>query len=242
MGDGGSAMGSGPLSPAPGGAAGEGAAHERTAVPGTAPDGAAPDGAAREVELKAVVDDWEGCLARVRHAGAAPLYTGRLCDRRYDTADRALAARDEMLRVRLYQDSTPVRAQLGWKGATHSEQGYKVRDEVETDVRDGAALVRLLERLGFVVVREIDREIVQFRVAGAVVRFERYPRMDDLVEVEGAPEAIERAVAALGMPRAAFTDERLRAFVERYQARTRQEPALSRAELEGRVRYDPDSA
>lgn len=200
---------------------------------------AAPAGeASREVEVKAVVGDWSACIARAREAGAEQVYAGRLTDRRYDSSNRSLAARDEMLRVRLYDDARPPRAQLAWKGPTRYEHGYKVREEIETDALDGTALVFLLERLGYVVVREIEREIAQFRLAGAVVRFERYPRMDDLVEVEGTPDAIERAVAALGMPRSAFTNERLRAFMDRYRARTELEPALSTAELEGRARYD----
>ena len=41
---------------------------------------------------------------------------------------------------------------------------------------------------------QIDREIWQYDIGGAVVRFERYPRMDDLVEVEGHPAAIEKAL------------------------------------------------
>ena len=45
---------------------------------------------------------------------------------------------------------------------------------------------------------------------GATVRFERYPRMDDLVEVEGDPERIERRVRTGYCDRLALTlDEAL---------------------------------
>jgi hypothetical protein len=49
--------------------------------------------------------------------------------------------------------------------------------------------------------------------------------------VEGAPDAIERAIAALGMPRTAYTAERLTDFAMRYEARTGERAALSDAEL-----------
>jgi hypothetical protein len=62
--------------------------------------------------------------------------------------------------------------------------------------------------------------------------------MDDLVEVEGAPDAIEAAIRALGLPRESFTPERLPDFAQRFQARTGQPAALSDAELAGTVRYD----
>jgi hypothetical protein len=55
--------------------------------------------------------------------------------------------------------------------------------------------------------------------------------MDDLVEVEGEPEAIERAIAALGISRGAYTAERLTDFAMRYETRTGERAALSDAEL-----------
>jgi hypothetical protein len=101
---------------------------------------------------------------------------------------------------------------------------------------------RILGALGYVITRAIDREIVQYDFEGTIVRFERYPRMDDLVEVEGTPEGIERAIAALGIPRSAFTAERLPAFVRRYQARTGQAAALCDVELAGATPYDLEDA
>jgi len=52
------------------------------------------------------------------------------------------------------------------------------------------------------------------------IRLERYPRMDLLLEVEGDPAGIERAVALTGLPRAAFTADPLAEFVRRYELRT----------------------
>ena len=78
---------------------------------------------------------------------------------------------------------------------------------------------------------EIDRDVVQYAFREATVRFERYPRMDALVEVEGQPDDIERAIRALGMPRNAFTADRLPAFVARFEARTGERAALNRREI-----------
>ncbi|HJU64313.1 MAG TPA: hypothetical protein VJ596_01490, partial [Gemmatimonadaceae bacterium] len=62
------------------------------------------------------------------------------------------------------------------------------------------------------------------------------------VEVEGIPDAIENAVGALGMPRQAFTSERLPAFVERFERRTGERAALCDGELSGSVTYSHDDA
>jgi adenylate cyclase class IV len=195
-----------------------------------------------EVELKCVVDDAARRRAAIEAAGARLTFEGHLADRRYDTRDHALAARDHVLRVREYDSAAGRRAELDWKGPTQYEGGYKVREELDVPVTDPDALATLLDRLDYVVTIAIDREIAQYDFDGAMIRFERYPRMDDLVEVEGTPEQIERAIAALGLPRAEFTSERLPDFVRRYEQRTGASAALCDAELRGDVHYDASNA
>ena len=66
--------------------------------------------------------------------------------------------------------------------------------------------------------------------------------MDDLVEVEGPPNAIERAIAAIRLPRESFTAERLVEFVRRWQERTGESAALCDRELRGEQPYALDDA
>ncbi len=195
----------------------------------------------REVELKAIVPDPGAAIAALRAAGATLVYEGRLEDRRYDTPDFGLRLRDQVLRLRVYR-SGAVRALLDWKGPTAYDSGYKVREELSTGASDPDALASLLERLGYVVTREIDRAIEQYELGGAVIRFERYPRMDVLVEVEGEPAAIERAIAALGIARAAFTTQRLPDFVRIFEDRTGERAALCDRELAGDYRFSASDA
>jgi len=198
-----------------------------------------------ELELKAVVHDLTEARRRVERAGGRLTFAGRLEDRRYDRQDMSLTAQDHVLRIRVYRDeSGGVRsASIDWKGPTGVERGYKAREEIDSDIAgDPENLERILERLGFVVSMQIDRDIWQYALDGAVVRFEHYPRMDDLVEVEGETGAIEQAIVALGIPRDACTPERLPDFVRRYEERTGQRAALSNAELSGDVRYDASNA
>lgn len=197
---------------------------------------------AREVELKAIVDDLEEARRCVDRAGARLAFAGRLEDRRWDTPDRALARRDHVLRVRRYLNDEGERAELGFKGPTTYVDGFKVREELGAPTGDAAQLSRILEELGYIVTRAIDRWIVQYELHGAIIRFEEYPRMDLLVEVEGEPSAIERAIAATGIPREQFSTDRLPEFVLRYEARTGERAALCDDELSGRVLYLPEDA
>jgi adenylate cyclase class IV len=184
-----------------------------------------------EIELKAVVDDLALRRAAVERAGGVLEMEGRLLDRRYDMPGGVLRLRDHVLRVRVLRDGSSARASLEWKGPVETRDGYKLREEIGTAVEDPAALIGIVERLGYVVTRAIDRDIAQYELHGAKVRFERYPRMDVLVEVEGQRDAIEHAVTALGMPREAFNADNLPAFVERYERRTGQRAAICDADL-----------
>ena len=194
-----------------------------------------------ETELKALVPDLAAARHRVEAAGGSATFAGRLEDRRYDRSDLSLAGVDHVLRLRVYRDAggKVSRASIDWKGPSSTSGTYKQREELNSDVAgDPEHLAQILDRLGFIVTMQIDRDIWQYDLEGAVVRFERYPRMDDLVEVEGTPAAIERAITVLGLGRDSFTAERLPDFVRRFEARTGRVAALSDAELAGGVRYD----
>lgn len=186
-----------------------------------------------EVELKAVVGDIDAMQKRVESAGGELIFDGRLSDMRYDLPSRQLAQRDEVLRVRRFESRESVQIQVDWKGPTDAAGEYKVREEISTVVQDFRGLTSILEKLGYVVTREIDRQIVQYLLEGATVRFETFPRMDVLVEIEGEPPVIEQAIAALGMLRGEFTTERLAAFVDRFEQRTGVRAAISDRELAG---------
>jgi predicted adenylyl cyclase CyaB len=190
-----------------------------------------------EVELKAVVTDLVAARKRLEKAGARLTYEGRLVDRRYDIESRDLADRDEILRVRRYESGGSAKTYLDWKGRTETQGPYKIREEISTLVDDFAATEQILDKVGFIVTMEIDREIAQYQLDGATIRFETYPRMDVLVEVEGTPDAIEEAIEALGMARGEFTSERLSTFVSGFEKRTGVRAAICDRELTGDSQY-----
>ena len=185
----------------------------------------------REVELKAVVDDLPSRRKKIESAGGTLSFEGRISDRRYDFTSGELSGRDEVLRTRTYQSRSSTRTYMDWKGPTEMQGGYKIREEITAPVEDLDSLEKIFEKLGLALTSEIDREIAQYQFGGATVRFETYPRMDVLVEVEGEPKAIEVAIEALGLQRGTFTNERLRDFVSKFEHRTGVRAAISDREL-----------
>jgi len=174
----------------------------------------------REVELKSVVDDIAVRRAIVEKAGGRLEFEGKLIDARYGDTEDWLMIADHVLRLRIYETAKGREGHLDWKGPTQYENGYKVREELSTSVSNPDSLAQILENLGYSVVMKIERRIAQYSLHGATVRFEEYPRMDALVEVEGAEADIEKAIAVIGLPRENYTADRLTEFAARYTERT----------------------
>jgi predicted adenylyl cyclase CyaB len=196
----------------------------------------------RETELKAVVPDEAACLAHLLQAGATIVSRGRIEDRRYDYPDRRLTMRDVVLRLRVYRNSEGIKASLDWKGAASFEAGYKHREELSVSIADAVQMSGILNALGFVVTRAVDRTVQMLHLGEAVLRFERFPRMDTLLEVEGPGPAIEAAIRASGIPRNAFVTDRLYMFVQRYEARSGQRAAISDDESMGHYAFPLEDA
>lgn len=173
-----------------------------------------------ELELKAVVPDPAALRSALAAAGAQMTFRGRLADQRLDRHG-ALAARDEVLRVRRStRDDGARHEELAWKGPTGERDGYKARRELACSTAGAASVVEILEALGYDVVHRIDRHVEMYALGDATARIEWYPDLDTLVEVEGDPAGIERVIAATGLPRDAFSSEPLVAFAARFTQRT----------------------
>jgi len=183
-----------------------------------------------ELELKARITDVAGLRRALRTAGARLEFRGRMTDLRFDRA-RELIRRDHVLRLRVYRPAGrrggAISAVLGWKGPASARRGYRQRRELEFGVANPVAIRFLLECLRYRVTLAIDRRVEVYRLGGAVLRLERYPEMDTLLEVEGRPAAIERAVKAIGLPRERFRSESLPFFTRAYRRRTGRPARLS---------------
>lgn len=194
---------------------------------------------ADELEVKARIANAAALRRQLRRAGARIEFRGAMADRRYDRG-RTLTRRDEALRLRTYRPTGrgPVRAVLTWKGAASARAGgrYRHRLELELEVADPAVLHGVLTRLGFRVTEAIDRRVEVYRLGHATLRLERYPRMDTLLEVEGPPAAIERAIAATGLARVQFRSESLPYFMQAYHRRTGRTARLAIVPLSRRKR------
>ena len=125
--------------------------------------------------------------------GAMPLRAWRLQDDRLlDWPDGRLRKDRCVLRVRQKEDS----AVLTFKGPPQAAT-MKVREELETAVRDGRLLLRRLEHLGLRVWFRYQKYREEFEHHGVVVTIDETP-IGTFVELEGDEQGIVQIAQALG--------------------------------------------
>jgi len=154
-----------------------------------------------EIEAKMSVAGLETVRAALRAQGAERLGLTLETNAFFDTADRALLAGDEGLRLRTNRD-----VERGCESHVITHKGpmqhgrLKSREEVELTVADPADAARLLGKLGFVRVLSFEKRRETWKLAACKVELDEVPHLGPYVEVEGPGEAeVLRVRAALGL-------------------------------------------
>jgi len=105
-----------------------------------------------------------------------------------------LQAQGSALRLRRYGG----RAVLTWKGPRVADPRLKIRAELETEVADPAAMEGILAALGFAPALEIVKSRAIWRRDQLEACLDRTP-YGFFVELEGSRDAIDQAMAELGL-------------------------------------------
>jgi adenylate cyclase class 2 len=160
-----------------------------------------------ETEIKFRVDDLAGLAERLQAAGFA-LQTPRAFESNvlYDTPDRRMRARTEILRIRGYAGRWTVthkRLLDAASGPPSGEERHKHRIETETEVADGAALAEIFLSLGLVPAFRYEKWRAEWQDGQGHCVVDETP-IGDYAELEGPADWIDRAAARLGVDPAQY--------------------------------------
>jgi adenylate cyclase, class 2 len=145
----------------------------------------------REVKLR--FDSPELARAALLSLGAVPLRPRRLqSDTVFDLPERTLAARAQVLRVRVEDGNHCVTFK-----SPIPDETMKLREELETSVGSGVLVMSILERLGFVVSFRYEKYREEFTLVGIVAAVDETP-VGTFVELEGTEDGILSVAEALG--------------------------------------------
>ena len=146
-----------------------------------------------EREIKLRFECADEARAKILAFGATPLHGRRLQeDALLDTEDEMLRRERATLRVR----SEGSKSLLTFKGPVLPGL-IKIREEYETVVADGAALLTILESLGLHVWFRYEKYREEFSADDVVIAIDETP-VGVFVEIEGGENAIHAAARALG--------------------------------------------
>ena len=156
-----------------------------------------------ETEIKFGVDDVADLARRLEQAGFH-LDTPRTFETNvlYDTPDRKMRARTEILRIRKYAGKcTLTHKRLPDDGP--GEDRHKHRIETETEVSDGDALAEVFMSLGLVPAFRYEKWRSEWSDGEGHCVVDETP-IGNFAELEGEPEWIDRVAEKLGVPRSAY--------------------------------------
>jgi adenylate cyclase class 2 len=156
-----------------------------------------------ETEIKFRVDDL-AALERGLESAGFKLVTPRSFESNvlYDTADRRLRARTEILRIRSYAGKwTLTHKRLPDAGP--GEDRHKHRVETETEIADGNALADVFRSLGLVAAFRYEKWRTEWADGEGHCVVDETP-IGNFAELEGDGEWIDRASARLGVDRSRY--------------------------------------
>ncbi|MFP5204105.1 MAG: class IV adenylate cyclase [Acidobacteriota bacterium] len=156
-----------------------------------------------ETEIKFRIDDLEALEKRLEAAGFH-LETPRTFESNvlYDTPDRQMRGRTEILRIRNYGGRwTLTHKRLPASGP--GEGVHKHRIETETEVADGNALAEVFLALGLAPAFRYEKWRAEWSDGEGHCVVDETP-IGNYAELEGAPAWIDRAAAHLGVERSQY--------------------------------------
>ena len=120
----------------------------------------------------------------------------------FDTPDRALRARRELVRIRSYAGRTIITHKRVPPGGI-GEDRHKHRVETETEVADGEALAEVFVSLGLVAAFRYEKWRTEWTDGEGHCVLDETP-IGNYAELEGTAEWIDRAAARLGVAHAEY--------------------------------------
>ena len=165
-----------------------------------------------EREIKLRFPSAEDARAAVVASGATPLLGRRLQeDSLLDTDDEQLRRRRCVLRVRVECGKSRVT----FKGPVQPST-VKMREEVETVVGDGEALLKIFEELGLHVWFRYEKYREEYTHEDLIVAIDETP-VGVFVEIEGGEQGIAAMAEALGRSEADYVVDSYRGLFLKYR-------------------------
>ena len=156
-----------------------------------------------ETEIKFRVESVDALAAKLRQAGFRE-QTPRTFESNvlFDTPDRRMRARTEILRIRNYGGKWVV-THKRLPDVGPGEDAHKHRIETETEVADGSVLTEVFLSIGLLAAFRYEKWRSEWTDGDGHCVIDETP-IGNYAELEGEPEWIDRTAARLGVERSEY--------------------------------------
>lgn len=153
-----------------------------------------------ETEVKIEIADPAGFCSRLEALNPERLSPRHFEDNHLlDFPDQRLRLQHCLLRIRFAEG----RGILTYKGPPRPDGIFKTREELESQVGDGAAALQMLERIGMQVRFRYQKYRQEFAIDGVLVAMDETP-IGNYAEIEGSEEGIRNLACRLGVEESQF--------------------------------------
>jgi adenylate cyclase class 2 len=155
-----------------------------------------------EIERKYLNVDFDALRQALEAHGACCLGAHFEHNVLFDTAGTELFLGRRLLRLRMQEWPDKKKYLLTLKLPRESQNGFKVRDEREVEVADGASVIAILEGLGYAGMARYEKIRECWRLDAVEVCLDVLPFVA-AVELEGEPAGMTQTAALLGLDNSA---------------------------------------
>ncbi len=177
-----------------------------------------------ETEIKIRIDDLNGFLRRLRALQPRVLSERHFEDNFIlDDPNHSISARQSLIRVRI----TDAGAWLTFKGPPRPTGLFKVREELESSLGDGRAVLSILRKTGLKVSFRYQKYRREFKIAsGPSPGDEVHVALDEtpigiFAELEGPPAGIRKAALKMAFSQSGFLRDSYASLYIQYCAERR---------------------
>lgn len=136
-----------------------------------------------EVEVKAHVSDFKEVKSQLKQIGAHKLKEEQQEDIYFNAPHRDFAQTDEALRIRKIPKKEGFEIILTYKGAKLDNKS-KTRKELEVEVDNVENTVLILENLGFIRVRTVNKSRTIYILSEFIISLDKVNEVGNFVEIE----------------------------------------------------------
>lgn len=155
--------------------------------------------------MKILDIDPKAVVARLKELGAEKIEAGLIKVTAFDTPE--MKAEHSFVRIRTFGHRTEMVLKRPVPAAPSDSKGFKVREEIQTNVDDFDVAVRLFEALGMDRFADHEKFRASYRLGDIRFEFDKYPDVPWFVEVEAPDEkTVTKGVGLLGFTMADTTD------------------------------------